>query len=187
MLRERKHWLWVAAALSLAAGLLLGLIFHGDIVLGSLLFMSVLFVLMPDIVIAAIVRFIYRKQESPRKDAWLYGLRLVRIVIYMQLLAYPVGLFLWKQNVDDARNFCVSVVEKAETLRQDSGSYPQSLDELVGDSKTSPDLIRQNINRKHRVYEIIDGHPACSFIVTGGLFPEMHTYSGKTKRWEVRD
>jgi hypothetical protein len=102
--------------------------------------------------------------------------------IIMSITITIVGMSLFSDDIETAQTFCIEMAKKIESEKEKTGTYPSNIEAFLKNHHKLPRFIN-----KRRLYIKNDTGYILQFVATGGLFPRLYTYSGKTGEWKILD
>lgn len=168
--------------LSLVIGLLLAYYGQGNIFM--LMFSALLFLIgfIPALIGFLICKLISRKKKTERIASLISTFKILMAITIILTLTIPIGLAFRSDDIEKAQEFCNELALEIEKEREKTETYPSDIEALLRSRGEIPRLID-----KGRLYIKINGGYELSFVVTGGLFPQLYKYNSKTKNWEILD
>lgn len=98
----------------------------------------------------------------------------------LQFASFPAGVLLLEHDVAEARMFCESLVPFLESYKQQHGSYPETVQEVLPRGQRVPRLLR-----KQDFYQLHQNNFSLEFSVHDGFLPTIHVYYPSTGEWET--
>jgi hypothetical protein len=172
MNRAHKFAVLVGAAIALWFTFALrGQFLHKFVAVSSLIATAVLFL--------AWILFRALRKPAPRIAAARHVCSWLGVVLLVISLSYVSGIFVRSRDVHHAQQFCEQLAASAEDWRDEHGSYPETLEQVMADGLEVPHLL-QNLDN---VY-VSDGEAyVLSFSDQAGMLDSAMFYTSQDREW----
>lgn len=126
-----------------------------------------------------VLAFIVSKFHKPRLMRWVgtAGLTLALILV-LQVLSLPIGYELQEQDTVEARQYCESLIASLNAHQEQTGGYPDTIDQFPSAQNPAPRLIDTA-----RFYSTDGKSFTLRFDVDDGFLSTIHYYDSKTGQW----
>jgi hypothetical protein len=161
------------------AGLPLAVVFawigRGQLVHLTLVGSAFVLIAVPCALLAVLTSLVSRKPDLVKMRRLVVALA---ILIAVQLVSVPIGVYLRRSDVRDARAFCDGLALALERESKAEGMYPVTLGSRLGAANRVPYLLRNE-----SIY-VSDGRSfVLSFTERNAVVPRTHLYSSDLKAW----
>ena len=173
----------VVLLIATAAGFLLAgvctLILRGDFTQYFLVMRLLIFIGLPSVVIAisSFVLGCFWKSAAIRWVRAAVGACI--LVCCIQAIFLPLGALMQQHDIDNAREYCESLIPFLEQHKNDTGTYPQNVEKIAPTLQSLPRLLQPD-----QFYRSDGDSFRFEFEVPDGLLPTIHTLSSEETGWE---